>query len=109
MNLFESLMNENHKISKSKKKVKEDFDLSTPAQDFNPDQVKVLDELSYLLSTEYEAIEWYDEAIPEIQASGLDPKIIEDLIQGIRDIRKDESDHVAHIERLIKAVKGKEV
>lgn len=75
-------------------------------QEFSTDQASVLDELSYLLSTEYEAVKWYDKAIPEIKGSGLDPKIIAELVQGIKEIRKDEEDHIAHIERLTDLVKG---
>lgn len=78
-------------------------------QQFSTDQASVLDELSYLLSTEYEAVKWYDKAIPEIKASGLDPDVIAELVQGIKEIRKDEEDHIAHIERLTKLVKGIDV
>lgn len=75
-------------------------------QQFSTDQASVLDELSYLLSTEYEAVKWYDKAIPEIKASGLDPELVAELVQGIKEIRKDEEDHIAHIERLTNLVKG---
>lgn len=68
-------------------------------------QAKVLDELSYLTSTEYEAVTWYDEAIPKIQSSGLPQDIIISTIEGIEAIRKDEDDHIAHLERLIKQIK----
>lgn len=78
-------------------------------QQFSTDQASVLDELSYLLSTEYEAVKWYDKAIPEIKASGLDPELVAELVQGIKEIRKDEEDHIAHIERLTNLVKGVDV
>lgn len=73
--------------------------------EFTTGQAKVLDELSYLLSTEYEAVKWYDEAIPMIQASGLDEEIIASTVLGIQEIRKDEEDHIAHLERLVKQIK----
>lgn len=74
-------------------------------QEYSTAQAKVLDELSYLLSTEYEAVKWYDESIPMIQASGLAEDLITSTVFGIEEIRKDEEDHIAHIERLVKQIK----
>lgn len=88
-----------------KKRIKEDFSGDPKDKEFSTDQAKLLDELTYLISTEYEAIKWYDEAIPKINASGIDPELAESTIQGIEEIRKDEEDHVAHLERLVKQIK----
>lgn len=93
--------------------IEEDFDITNDSDSDSDDleekyttsQAKILDELSYLISTEYEAIKWYDEAIPMIQSSGMDDDLIVSTILGIEEIRKDEEDHVAHLERLVKQIK----
>ena len=77
------------------------------AANYDTDQAKGLDELSYLLSTEYEAVKWYDEAVDKIKESGLNQNIIAEVLRGIEDIRKDEEDHIAHLEKLSNLVKEK--
>ena len=77
------------------------------AASYDTDQAKGLDELSYLLSTEYEAVKWYDEAVDKIKESGLNQNIIAEVLRGIGDIRKDEEDHIAHLEKLSNLVKEK--
>lgn len=72
---------------------------------YTTSQAKILDELSYLISTEYEAIKWYDEAVPMIQASGMDEDLISSTVLGIEEIRKDEEDHIAHLEHLMTQIK----
>ena len=59
------------------------------------------------MSTEYGAIEWYDEAISKIKASGLPAEDEEALIQGIEEIRHDEEHHAFHLEKLAELVKNK--
>ena len=93
-------------LKENKKVVKEDFSGDPDVQEYTTNQAKVLDKLSYLLSTEYEAVKWYDEALPEIKASGLDPQATQKIIDGIKDIRKDEEDHIAHLEELEELVKS---
>lgn len=83
-------------------------DVTVPnAASYDTDQAKGLDELSYLLSTEYEAVKWYDEAVDKIKESGLNQNIIAEVLRGIEDIRKDEEDHIAHLEKLSNLVKEK--
>lgn len=72
---------------------------------FTTEQVEVLDELSYLISTEYEAVKWYDESVGMIKRSGLSSDLIDSTIEGINQIRKDEEDHIHHLERLVDQIK----
>lgn len=95
-------VDENVNIEDEFKEETEDKNLK---EEYTTSQAKILDELSYLISTEYEAIKWYDEAIPMIQTSGMEDDLIVSTILGIEEIRKDEEDHVAHLERLMKQIK----
>lgn len=86
--------------------LKEDDEKDSKPQ-YTTDQAKMLDELAYLLSTEYGAIEWYDEAISKIKECGLSPEDEQALIQGVEEIRHDEEHHAFHLEKLAELVKNK--
>lgn len=86
----------------------EDFDISdTERMNLTDEsQAKILDALTYLASTEYEAISQYVESAEKIKSAGFDSEITQQILEEIEAIRKDEEDHAIILEGLIDKAKS---
>lgn len=89
------------KLKESRPFIEDLEDPSDLSEEYSTDQVKVLEKLSYLISTEYDAIKNYDEAVEEIVSSGASPELLQSVVQGIKEIRKDEEDHISKLEEMM--------